>query len=217
MAKKIDNAKREALKHSIRLHLQLVGPRDWDKLQVEHPDVARSTIFRVIDEVRREILTEAASDSPVALKEAQRRIKSLPENLQVIQQDTGRHIPCAPSPSIIADQRDRGVATLRILATIDQVLEDGNMLRAHAMSKAEDGTEKIKNAHLLVQSAKLRLDTTASYLNALAQAHSLERIQDLYRIVLEEVGKAAPEVQHAILLRLKAANDVHGMTVEAEF
>ncbi len=213
---KLDEKTRKALQDDIHLHLRMEGPSEWGRLQAKYPEVSRATFFRIVGEVREQITAKAATDSPEAVRVAQARIKSMPESLPAIQSETAKHLPAMPSPSIIASKRDRGAAALRVLATFDNVMSDGEMLRTHSVTRTEDGTEKIKNPMMFQQAAKLRLEVARSYLDALAQAYDMEQMQTFVAIVMEEIGKAAPEIQHTILLRLKAANAMHGMTVHAD-
>lgn len=215
MARLSDEQKR-AIKIDIDRHLKLHGPRDWDRLIQQHPEISPATFHRLVREVRDEITQEAATDSPQAVKVARQRIRARPLDLEHVASETAKQIPCTPSPAIIASKRDRGMAYLRVLSVMDGVLADGEMIRAWSVSQDADGKERIKNPAYFLRSANLRMATAKGYLEALAQAYDMEKMQEFYAIVMDEIGKAAPDVQLAILGRLRAANAVHAMTVEAK-
>jgi len=213
---KLTPERKDELRAAIHRHLQVVGPKNWDALITKFPEISPATFHRTVRDVRDEITSSAAQDSPEALRIAQRRITQAGTDLPAMHIETGKHIPCTPSPAIIAGLGNDGIKHINLLSKINQVFEDGEMLREFSMGRDPEGREKIKNPVFFAKSAKLRLETAAGYLAALAQVFNFDRIQELYDIVLDEIGKASPEVQHAILLRLKAANNMHGMTVSAK-
>lgn len=212
---RLTQQRREEIKSAIHEHLNLVGPKGWDEVLARFPDTSSATFHRMVKEVRESITLNASAESPAALRIAQRRIQKMEPTVQEMQAAAGQQLPCAPSPAIIAGLGSEGPRAINIIAKIDRVFADGEMLRSFSVLKGEDGVEKIKNPIIFAKSAKLRLETIAGYLQAMAQTYNFERIQDLYDILLDEIGKASPEVQYAILMRLKAANNSRGMTVSA--
>lgn len=216
MARLTDD-KKSALKAAIYDHMRLHGPNGWDAVMQRFPDVSASTFHRLVKDVREQITNEAAEDSPMAVKLAQKQIRSRrPLDLEKVASETAMQIPCTPSPAIIASKRDRGLAYLRVLGVMDGVLADGEKIRAWSVAVDPDGNERIKNPTFFLKSASLRMATAKGYLDALAQAYDMEKMQEFYAVVMEEIGKASPEVQLAILSRLRAANAAHAMTVEAK-
>lgn len=204
------------VKDAIRSHLALNGARNWDSVLSKFPEVSAATFHRLVKDVREDIMMNAAQDSPEALRVAQQRIKAVEEHLPQVQEETARQIPCAPSPAIIASKRDRGAAYLKVLTVMENVLDDGEVLREWSITRLPEGGFKVKNPQFFVKAANMRMDVARAYLEALAQAYDLKQINEFYNLILDEVGKASPEVQHAILLRLKQANSIHAMTVDAE-
>lgn len=208
---------KSAIRAAIHEHLRLHGPRDWETVMQRFPDVSASTFHRLVKEVRDKITSEAAEDSPVAVKLVQKQIRARrPMDLEKVASETAMQIPCTPSPAIIASKRDRGLAYLRVLGVMDGVLADGEKIRAWSVAVDPDGNERIKNPAFFLKSASLRMATAKGYLDALAQAYDMEKMQEFYAIVMDEIGKASPEVQIAILSRLREANAAHAMTIEAK-
>lgn len=214
---KLDENRRKSLKMAIHQHLSLVGPGDWDKLMNEWRDVPRSTFFRIIKEVRDEITAgAAAAESPEALRVAQARVRAVAEPLANIQHETARHIPATPSPALIARDGMRGARNIDFIGRFESLYSDAEMQRSAAMAVDPDtGRERIKNPMMFANSVKLRCSILEAEMRALEGAFNFEGLQELYSIIIEEIGKESPELQHRILVRLRNLNNIRGMTVAA--
>lgn len=205
------------LKAAIRKHLALNGPSNWDEFQSDWPDVSRSTLFRIIKAVRDEITSDvASSDSPEALELARKRIRSIPEPIRVVQDETGRQIPTAPSPRIVAKLGDKGRVHLDLMSRYDVLWSDYIMMREYSMKPdPQTGELRIKNPMVFERAMRNGLAITEAQLRAVADVYNMQEIGELYTVVMEEIGKASPDVQHAILCRLRAMNNKLAMTVDA--
>jgi hypothetical protein len=74
----------------------------------------------------------------------------------------------------------------------------------------------LANPMLMDNSIRRRLQIMDTYLQSMDQLYNLERIQELYKLVIEEVGKADPAVQQQIMVRLRELNNRRGLTVSAQ-
>jgi hypothetical protein len=201
---------------AIRQHLMLVGPGDWDSLMAKYPDVSRSTFFRYIKQAREQVESAAAADSPGALKIAQQRIHAHVAKPEKTTERIKAHLPVMPSPAVIA--RDPGAASqaFQFFAFFNSIVADAELMRGTAVVRNEDGTEKVRNPAMLDKVITRRLGIAQTYLHAFEAVYNAERIRELYDAIVEEVGKAAPDVQMAVLARMRELDNKRGLTMNGD-
>lgn len=200
-----------------REHLLIDGPTDWGPLASKFPDVPRSTFFKCVEAAKMEIEKAAITQqSPLALREAQRRLRARVEAPEVTERRVKAHLPTAPSPAVIASM---GGAEQRqlfdFMGFFHKIVRDADMLRNKAVVVNEDGTERLVNPMLLNASMRTRLSVLDTWLSAMNEFYNLEKLQELYKLIIDEVGKADPEAQQAILARLRQLNNERGLTMAA--
>ena len=200
---------------AIREHLMLEGPANWDATMARFPDVSRSTFFRYIKEVRESIEGAAAEDSPGALKLAQKTIRTRVESTAKTQERIREHLPVAPSPAVVAAAPQDALKAFNFFAFFDQIVRDVELSRGSAVTVNPDGTEKVKNPVLLDRNLARRLSIIETYLHSIETVYNMERIRELYDLIIEEVGKASPDLQQAVLVRLRELNNRRGITMAA--
>lgn len=213
---RLTDERRDEIRKEIHTHLLVHGPQDWDRVHRKFPEISQAAMFKYIKQVRDQITAEAAQDSPEALVIAQSRVKTIPEDLRKIQEDTGKVIPCAPSPRIVASLGDKGRRHLDLMSRYDVLWEDYLMLRRFGLKVDEDGRESIKNPAVFEKSIRHGLQITQAQMEAVADVYNMDQIGELYSVVMEEIGKVSPELQHTILLRLRALNNKLAMTADAK-
>jgi len=192
-----------AVMAAITEHLNLNGPSNWDELMPRFPDVSRATFFRWVREAKEAIESAAAAHGTTALKLAQKRIRSSVETPEHTRKQLKAQLPVAPSPAIVADMPGELAAqTFDFMAYFHKIVADADLVRSAAVTKNEDGTEKAKNPVLLDNNIRRRLGVIETWLHSMELVWNLEKMQELYRLVIEEVGKADPDTQRAILARL---------------
>lgn len=193
------------------------GATNWSTVLARFPDVPRATFFRLAEEAKRSIENAAIdSQTPMALREAQRRIRQRVESPETTKRKMKMNLPTAPSPAVVASMP--GAAQGQVfdfMAYFHRVVADAEMLRRKAVKVNPDGTEEVLNPHLMDNSIRRRLNIMDTYLQTMDQLYNLEKLQELYRVVVDEVGKADPETQRQILARLRKLNDDRGLTVHA--
>ena len=213
---------REEAKAAIRQHLNLVGPRDYDALMVK-TGLSRATLFRYIKEVRNEVEDAAAQESTGALRMAQKRIRASTDSPETVKRKMKAHMPSPPSPAIVAGNPVAAQGAFNFLAYFQQMTEDAEALRRHALvRKADgtiathpDGTIQIRNPMLLGNTIAQRKGLLDTYMSAYATVFDAKRIEELYNIIVDEVGKASPDVQQQVLLRMRKLDDERGLTMNA--
>jgi hypothetical protein len=202
-----------------------VGPREWDKIVGRFKDVAgRATIFRYIKEVKDEVEKSAAASSSGALRMAQKRIHASTDSPEKMKGKIKAHLPHPPSPAIVADDPVKMQTAFNFLAFFRGIIDDSEALRMHSLFRNpdgtamlnEDGTVKIKNPNLLGQNILQRRNLADTYLNAYATVYDAQRIEELYNAIIEEIGTVSPDVQRAILVKMRELDNRRGLTMNAK-
>jgi transposase-like protein len=202
---------------AINEHLNLHGPQNWDELMAKFPTVSRATFFRWIREAKEKMEGAAAKQGNAALQITQRRIRSQVEIApERVQREIKAQLPAAPSPAVIASNSSELVReTFNFMAFFHDIVGDAAMVREAAVTRNEDGTVRLKNPHLMDKSLQRRLSIIETYLHSIETIYNVERMQELYHLIIEEVGKVSPELQRVILVKLRELNNRRGLTMSA--
>lgn len=216
MTTKEQRAKRKAeIIEQIRQHLMLEGPVNLDPLMATFPDISRPTFFRYLKEAKELIESDASADGPGVLRMAQKRIRTRAMPAEARGKDIRATLPVAPSPAVIAADPHGAMQAFDFMKYFHKILADAELVRNSAVVKNADGTEKLRNPVVMDRSVARRLSIIETYLHSMETVYNLEKIQELYRIVINAVGKADPDTQQAILAELRRANNAHGLTMAA--
>ena len=208
------NAEKLAVKIAISEHLKLYGPREWPDFFDKYPNVSKASMWRWIKEVKDD-LERATIDGGMDLKLMQKRIRSnaSPERSS---RELKKHIPVAPSPTGLVGLGSENVGEVFIfLEQFNELVRDMKMLRKHSVELQADGEEKIKNPMLFDRSLGRRLELLETWLHSQDMVWNLERMQELYMMIIEEVGKVDADTQQAILSRIRTLNNKRGLTIDA--
>lgn len=214
MARQTDDKKR-AILTAIHEHLMLEGPKNWDKVQERFPEISRPTLFRYIKEVREQVEDAAGVISKEQLIFAQKRIRSKVEAPEKVQEKIKAHLPVAPSPAVVAADQKNALAAFDFFAFFGQIVKDAELARDSTVTIGPDGEQKIRNPVMMDRSIARRLSIIETYLHSIETVYNAERLRDLYELIIEEVGKADPDIQQAVLARLRALNNKRGLTMAA--
>lgn len=207
---KYTEEERRAIKLAIREHMMMYGPKDWDPV-MERYALTRSTFFRLVKEVRSEMDSIAFDEGPGALEVTRKLIRG--RTTRDPAEEAKAHLPVAPSPAIVAASPKDALSAFQFFVQFDKIVKDADLLRDSSMVKDENGKVRVKNPALLEKSIRGRLAILETYLNSVEVVYNVERIRELYDIVIDEIGKVSPEVQHAILARLRVVNNRRGLTM----
>lgn len=200
---------------AINQHLQIEGPRNWDSVMSQYPDVSRPTFYRYVKEARESIEDRAGQYGAGAIRLAQKRIRASVEPIARTQERIKAHLPASPSPVIIAGEDAHIEEIFNFMAYFGQIRRDADMVRDAAVTKNEDGTEKLKNPVMMDKSVGRRLGLLETYLHSMDTLWNLQRMQELYQLVIAAVGRADPETQRVILAELRQLDSKRGITMNA--
>lgn len=206
--------KRNELMVDIREHIMLNGAYSFTEVRKKHPDCTETQFWRAVKSVRDSIEKAALGDAG-ALRLAQQKIRTH-SDMENLKGKIKSHLPAAPSPAVIAADQEETTKAFDFMRYFGEILADAKMLRDSAVTKADDGTEKLRNPMMMDKSVQRRLAIVETYLHSMETVYNLEKIQELYQIVLSAVGRADPATQQMILAELRKANNMNGLTVAAK-
>ena len=204
---------------AVKEHLALHGDTDdWSALTAKFDDLPKSSHYRLINAAREEIETRVArTDSGAALRLAQQRIRARLDTPEAVGRKLKHVLPAAPSPAVLATLTgDEAGKMFDFLGYFHTIANDVQMLRSKAVRTNPEGEEVLVNAVLMDRAIGKKLQVLEAYHGTMARLFDLQKIQELYAVVLEEVGKADRGVQNEILARLRALNNERGMNVSAK-
>lgn len=206
---------KDEIKLAISNHLHLNGPNGWPDVMAQFPDVSRATFYRYIKEVREDIEAQAASNGGASLRMAQKRIRAHATKPKQVQRELKTNLPAVPSPAVVVGMGSAADEVFNFMGNLNRLMDDAEMMRSAAVTVNEDGTEKLKNPNLMDKSIGRRLGMLETWLRSQGLVWNYDKLQELYFAIIDEVGKASPEVQQAVVSRIRTLNNQRGMTVDA--
>lgn len=209
----IAEARKKEIVEAVRSHLMLHGPQRMGELKNQFQDVSRATFYRLVEKARAEMENQAAAQGAGALKMAQQRIKARVETTDKVQERVKAQLPTAPSPAIVTGLGSAAGDIFDFMAYFRNIVDDADLLRSSLVTTDADGKTKVKNPVMFDRNIARRLDIIESWLHSQQLVYNLERIQELYKVVIEAVGQADPDTQRAILSRLRQLNKERGLTI----
>lgn len=213
MARLTDDQKR-VIFNEIREHILIEGPRNWDTLMSKYPDVSRATFWRMVRETR-ERMEGNVPDTPGAMRDLQHRIRARVQPADQVTEKIKAHLPVAPSPAVVAAAPQDAMRAFNFFAFFDRLVKDAEMLRNHSVTVGEDGVEKLRNPRVMERSIARRDGLLQTYLQSVQVVYNVERVRELYDLIIDEVAKETPEMQQRVLARLRALNNKRGLTMAA--
>lgn len=203
---------------AINEHLNLHGPKNWQPVMERFPDVSAATFWRWVKEAKASIETAAGKQGNAALALKQKQIRSQVElKPERVQRDIKAHLPAVPSPAVIAGGHPDVVReTFNFMAFFHEIVADSNLLRESTIHRSEDGTVKLRNPVMMDKSLQRRLSIIETYLHSIETIYNVERLRELYNVIIEEVAKVDPNVSRVILARLRDLNNKRGLTMSAD-
>lgn len=215
MARLTDEQK-SVITNEIRDHILIEGPRNWDGLMAKYPDVSRATFWRLVKETRERMENQAAGEGPGAVREIQKRIRERVATPDQIKEKVKAHLPVAPSPAVVAAAPQDAMEAFNFFAFFNQIVEDSMLARNQNIKVNPDGTTKIVNPMMFDRNLSQRRNLLNSYTQAVDTIYNMERIRDLYDMIIEAIGEASPEIQQVVLAKLRNLNNRVGMTMAAK-
>ncbi len=206
---------RDAIKLAISEQLALNGNVSWETFKEKYTHLARPTFFRYLAQVREEMEAVAADRGGQELKLMQRRIKRQVRTPEITEKKLKANLPVAPSPAVLVGIGPAASDVFDFMASFNDIVADVKMLRDASVTPNGEGGYKLKNPMLMDKSVGRRIELIDTWVKTQDLVWNLERMQELYRVVIEEVGKADPETQQAILARIRTLHNRAGLTADA--
>ncbi len=92
--------------------------------------------------------------------------------------------------------------SLNLIGRLEELWEDCQMVRRHAVRGGEDGGEQIKLLKAFTQSITMRNGVIANVLAAFERLWNMQKMQDFHDAVIDEVRKESPECAARIVARM---------------
>ena len=203
---------------AINEHLNLHGPKNWSPVQERFPDVSAATFWRWVKEAKANIETAAGKQGNAALALKQKQIRSQVElRPERVQREIRAQLPVAPSPAVIAASSPELMReTFNFMAFFHEIVADSKLLRESTVIKDAEGNTRLRNPMMMDKSIQRRLSIMETYLHSIETIYNVERLRELYNLIITEVGKVSPDLQRVILVRLRELNNKRGLTMDAD-
>lgn len=193
---------REAARKAIAKHLAKHGPEKWHLVRGKFPDVADSTWWRWVREVREAPPSREALG--IARKKMAATVRGEPDKAAAL----SAGLPAMPSPAAFARNGGQAVAALDFFKASAGLFEDAEKLRAYSLN-ADGG---IKIPMFFEKSIKSRLDILDKAAGLLERIYSIQEQQRLFDTIIAFVAEEEPSVQKRLIDKLHAAKSQIGAT-----
>ncbi len=208
-------SQKKAIRLAVSQHLSLYGPKEWERVFSQFPDVSRATLYRHIKDVREEMEARASDQGGAQLRAMQKRIRNQIKTPAVATQKLKATLPVLPSPSVLLGMGDGVDDLFDFMGNIKQLMNDSNMMRSASVKINADGTEKLSNPMLMDKSIARRLELLETWLKSQDMVWNIEKMQELFHIIIDEVGKTDPDTQQAIIAKMRTLNNRQGFNANA--
>jgi hypothetical protein len=186
-------------------HLSRTGPRDWEAIRARWPDLSRATFFRLVKAVR------GRPAAPDRLKEARRELEERAAAATSEGDGKGSPLPMPPSADWLAKSGDVGRGQLDLMGQLRRLFDDAERLRTFSLSP--DG-KAVRNPLYFLQAASLSDKLVNTALRAWREIYDIQRMQNFYNAIIEEIAAESPDCAGRIMERLARINAEWGMGPE---
>ncbi len=186
---------------AIIAHLKKNGSAKWRTVRDNYPEVGIRKFWRLVARAKE----EPAIRGPLvtAALDAANRIAALRPSDAM----------SAAPPRAVAKEASCSMKNIDLMETLRDLMVDAVLIRDWSMTKVdENGNRGIRNVMFFAQSVKLRRELVETMLKTWNETFDLQRMQEFYNVILDEIERASPEVQAAIMERLRMLNTERGFS-----
>lgn len=181
-------------------HLRVHGARNWKAVREAHQSVPARSWWRIVK--RAKAALPALKNREVAAAFA-----------TAVELSKIASAVSVPPPAALRRADKDTAEAVDLMSELRSLLIDADSLRDYALSPANDkGVRTIKNPMYYVKSIGLKRDLVETILRCFEQMFDVRAMQQFYDVVVEEVGRASPDVQAAIMDRLHTLNTERGFS-----
>ena len=175
------------------------GEPDTSLIHLKYSQVPKSTRYRFIrsclNNPPKEVIEQTKLDVQKQVKKRNPRL--LPKTgLKKVKDELG-FMPTAATISVI------GIEKFNFQWEIHKLLNDSDLVRSKAIKANEDGSEKVINPKLLLQTIAIKKGLLDSQLNLQKALLDMDRTISIMTMILDTVADLAPEVFAIILGKLE--------------
>jgi hypothetical protein len=184
----------------VRAHIRQFGATNWSELRARHPAIKDRTFWRLV---------QKAKKSPsLRARAAQNAISALREVASMVPAEA---LSVAP-PEAVRKTTKGAAGCVDLQAELRDMLSDAEKIREYALGAPdESGARKIKNPQIFAKAVSLKRELVESLVKNWTAAFDTRRMQEFYDVVIDEIGRASPDVQSDIVQRLGALIQEHGV------
>ena len=178
----IDSNRTSQLRKAITIHLKNVGPKKWDLLRADFPEISNATFWRRVKEVRQELEEPLVAETPAV---DQLGTAGSTDHVQehITQFGFFAHL-------------QQGLRLRRLFA-------DAEILRQQSLDKQG----KILNHTMYTKSITLREKLLNSELQMMEKWATINHQTEFYSKFVEVVSAASPEVAKKVMIALAGLNE----------
>jgi hypothetical protein len=202
---------RERAIADIEAHLAVHGASNWRPLREQYAHLSDASWWRYVKLAKEKVAAKPLFEE--ARQQLTERAARTTQEEKVAA--AAACLPATPSPDFIAKAGEKGRVQLDLLQRFEELHADALLLREFATSPAENGSRKIRNPMFFHLSIKVRDDLLNTALKAAQAVYDLQRMQQFYDLIVEEIARENPECAQRIMERLQALNERAGISFNA--
>ena len=183
----------------IAKHLAEVGSKEWAPTRKKYPAISDRAWWRLV----------------ASVKEGKTPQEILAASVKRAKYHARKNLPAVPSPEYIAKGGVQATANIDFMDAFAQLMGDATLLAEFSTKRNEDGSRNVKNPMFFAQSIKLRVELIGTQIRAMREVWDLQRMQNFFDAVVEEVAIESPACSRRIMERLDRLNAEFGMTINA--
>ena len=192
------SAASDACLSGIRRELLAGRTAGWSEWRAaNHADVTERTFWR--------LLKRAKSLPSVVDRDVKAAVSAVTELAKMTPADAA----VAPPPESL--RRADADGPVQVIQILRSCLSDCEVLRAYSLGPSmADGSRSIRNPTMFAKAADIKIDLVDAMVKLSERALDLDRMKQLFDVILTEIGKESPDLQFRVMKRFHGLDAVRG-------
>jgi hypothetical protein len=184
----------------VRAHIRQFGATNWSAVREKHPKIQDRTFWRIVK--------KAKASPSFRSREVQTAMATMREVASMLPAEA---LSVGP-PAAVRKTTKEAANCLNLQAELRDMMADSEKIRDFALGAPdENGDRKVKNPLIFAKAVSLKRDLVESLVKTWTASFDTRRMQEFYDVVIDEIGRASPEVQSDIVQRLGALIQENGV------